>query len=44
MRHIMSAKHRVKFKLPFGEGEAEGLYGIAALVLLVIVVAIAFHH
>jgi hypothetical protein len=42
----MSDRNRLKFKFPFfGEGEAEGLYGIAALVLMVVfVVAIAMYH
>jgi hypothetical protein len=37
---------RLKFRFPFfGEGEAEGLYGITALVLIVVfVVAIAMYH
>jgi hypothetical protein len=42
----MSDKNRFKFKIPFvAEGEAEGLIGIAAfvVVLVVLVVAIAVH-
>jgi hypothetical protein len=36
----VSDKNRLKFKLPFfGEGEAEGLYAIAALVLIVAIIA-----
>ena len=38
------SRHRIKFKLPlFGEAEAEGLIGIAALLLVVIVAVIAMH-
>jgi hypothetical protein len=37
----MADKNRLKFKFPlFGEGEAEGLYGIAAVVLVVVVVVV----
>ena len=42
----MADKNRLKFKLPlFGEGEAEGMYGIAALVIVLVVaiVAVAVH-
>jgi hypothetical protein len=42
----MANKNRFKYKSPFfGEGEAEGLYGIAAfvLVLVVVIVALAMH-
>jgi hypothetical protein len=39
----MSDKNRLKFKLPFfAEGEAEGLYGITALVVVVLVIVVAF--
>jgi hypothetical protein len=42
----MADKNWLKFKFPlFGEGEAEGLYGIAALVIVLVVaiVAVAVH-
>jgi hypothetical protein len=38
-------RHRLKIKVPFfGEGEAEGVYGIAALVIIVgaIVVVVTY--
>jgi hypothetical protein len=38
------SKHRIKFKLPFfGEAEAEGLAGIIALVIMVVIAAAALH-
>jgi hypothetical protein len=38
------SQNRIKFKLPIiGEAEAEGLIGIAALVIVAIVAAIALH-
>jgi hypothetical protein len=42
----MADKNRLRFKFPiFGEGEAEGLYGIVALVvvLVVVILAVAMH-
>jgi hypothetical protein len=38
------SKHRIKFKLPFfGEAEAEGLAGILAFVIVVVVAVVALH-
>jgi hypothetical protein len=38
------SRHRIRFKLPiFGEAEAEGLIGIAALVIVVLVALVALH-
>ncbi len=40
----MSGTNRFKFKIPFlGETEAEGLFGIAALVIVVVVFVVAMH-
>jgi hypothetical protein len=39
------SKHRIKFKLPFfGEAEAEGLAGILALVIIIMVAIAAALH
>jgi hypothetical protein len=38
------SKHRLEFKLPFfGEAKAEGLAGVVALVIVVIVFVVAMH-
>jgi hypothetical protein len=40
----MSGTNRFKFKIPFlGEAEAEGLAGIVALVIVVVVFVVALH-
>jgi hypothetical protein len=38
------SKHRIKLRLPyFGDAEVEGLAGILALVIIMVVIAAALH-
>jgi hypothetical protein len=44
-RSAPMSKHRIKLKLPiFGEAEAEGIFGVGALVIVVIVILFAMQH
>jgi divalent metal cation (Fe/Co/Zn/Cd) transporter len=37
------SRNRLEFEFPFGKGRAEGLYGIAALLIVVVAAVLALH-